>query len=117
VIWVAAAVGMATGSGNYTLALISTMLTVLVLILFHLFENYLDKIHHEKLLNVVFNSTNYDDLLLLENIIHQHNLKLQRRLVDKKDGCLQVVIFVTGHKDHIAKLDEKLLIMPEIKSF
>jgi putative Mg2+ transporter-C (MgtC) family protein len=99
------------------LALISTVLTLLVLILFHIFEDYLDKVHHEKLLRVVFSSSNYNDLLVLEEIIHKHQLKLQRRLVDKKDGCLQAAIFVTGHKKNIARLDEKLLNMPEIKSF
>ncbi len=117
VIWVAAAIGMAIGSGNYTLSLISTVLTVLVLVLFHIFETYLDKIHHEKLLSVVFDSADFDNLLLLEDIIRKHELKLQRRLVDKRDGCLQAVIFITGHKKHISKLDEKLLTMPQIKSF
>jgi putative Mg2+ transporter-C (MgtC) family protein len=117
VIWVAAAIGMANGSGNYMLAMVSTVCTLLVLLLFHIFENYLDKIHHEKLLVLVFNSTNYDDLLVIEDIIHKHHLKTQRRLVTKKDGCMQASIFVTGHKKHIAKMDEKLLVMPEIKAF
>jgi putative Mg2+ transporter-C (MgtC) family protein len=117
VIWIAAAIGMATGSGNYMLALISTVLTLLVLILFHIFEDYLDKIHHEKLLRVVFNSANFDDLLAVEDIIRKHKLELQRRLVEKKDGCLQAAIFIIGNKKNIAKLDEKLLAMPEIKSF
>lgn len=117
VIWIAAAIGMATGSGNYMLALISTVLTLLVLILFHIFEDYLDKIHHEKLLRVVFNSSNFDDLLAVEDIIRKHKLELQRRLVEKKDGCLQAAIFIIGNKKNIAKLDEKLLAMPEIKSF
>jgi putative Mg2+ transporter-C (MgtC) family protein len=117
VIWISAAIGMATGSGNYMLAMISTVLTLLVLVLFHILESYLDKIHHEKLLLLVFNSSNFDDLLSLEYIIHKHHLKLQRRLVTKKDGCMQAAIFVTGHKKYIAKLDEKLLSMPEIKSF
>src|ERR1700742_289400 len=53
VIWVAAAIGMANGSGNYMLAIISTFVTLAVLILFHLFETYLDKINHEKLLMLV----------------------------------------------------------------
>src|SRR3569833_3813437 len=53
VIWVAAAIGMAIGAGNYTLAIISTFLPIIVLILFHLFETYMDKARHEKLLNVV----------------------------------------------------------------
>jgi len=117
VIWVAAAIGMANGAGNYTLSLISTVLTLLVLWLFHFLEIYLDKIHHEKLLAVVFRSNNYDDLELLEDIIRQHHLKYQRRLVNKKDDCMQVAIFVTGHIKNIAKLDEKLLTMPEIKAF
>ncbi len=117
VIWIAAAIGMATGSGNYMLALISTVLTLLVLVLFRIFEDYLDKIHHEKLLRVVFNSSNFDDLLVVEDIIRKHKLELQRRLVEKKDGCLQAAIFIIGNKKNIAKLDEKLLAMPEIKSF
>jgi putative Mg2+ transporter-C (MgtC) family protein len=117
VIWISAAIGMADGSGNYLLAIISTFLTIAVLILFHIFEDYLDKIHHEKLLRVVFNSSNFDDLLVVEDIIRKHKLELQRRLVEKKDGCLQAAIFIIGNKKNIAKLDEKLLAMPEIKSF
>ena len=117
VIWVAAAIGMATGAGNYTLAIMSTFLTIIVLILFHLFETYLDKVRHEKLLNVVFSSDSFDDLLALEDIIRKHKLNLQRRLVNKKDGIMHAAIFVSGHKKHISQLDEKLLSMPEIKGF
>ena len=117
VIWVAAAIGMANGAGNYTLSLISTVVTLLVLWLFHFMEDYLDKIRHEKLLNVVFNSDNYDNLLLLEDIIKKHHLKAQVRLVSKKEDCLHAFIFVSGHKKHIDKLDQKLLGMPEIKAF
>jgi putative Mg2+ transporter-C (MgtC) family protein len=117
VIWVAAAIGMANGSGNYMLSIISTFVTLLVLILFHFFEVYLDKINHEKLLSLVFTNADFDNLLMVEEVIHNHRLRLQRRLVNKKDDCLQAIIFVTGHKNHIAKLDQKLLIMPEIKSF
>ncbi|HJP63042.1 MAG TPA: MgtC/SapB family protein [Mucilaginibacter sp.] len=116
VIWVAAAIGMATGAGNYTLAIMST-LTIIVLILFHLFETYLDKVRHEKLLNVVFSSDSFDDLLALEDIIRKHKLNLQRRLVNKKDGSMHAAIFVSGRKKHISQLDEKLLSMPEIKGF
>ncbi len=117
VIWVAAAIGMANGSGNYMLSIISTFVTLLVLIVFHIFEVYLDKINHEKLLSLVFINADFDNLLRVEDIIHKHNLRLQRRLVNKQNDCLQAIIFITGHKKHIAKLDEKLLTMPEIKSF
>ena len=69
VIWVAAAIGMATGSGNYMLAIISTFVTLLVLILFHVFEMYLDKINHEKLLSLVFDNEDIENLQLIEDII------------------------------------------------
>jgi len=117
VIWISAAIGMAVGSGNYTLALISTVLTLLILVLFRLLEDYIDKIHHEKILFVVFDSTDHDDLLMLEDMIHKLHLKSQRRLINKKDGCMQAVIAVVGHKKHINKLDEKLLVMPQIKAY
>lgn len=117
VIWVAAAIGMANGSGNYMLAIVSTFVTLIVLIVFHFFENYLDKIHHEKLLSLVFDSDDFENLEIVEDIIHKHKLRVQVKLVNKKDGCLQAVIFVTGHKKHIAKLDETLLTLKQLKSF
>jgi len=117
VIWISAAIGMAAGSGNYTLALITTVLTLLILIVFHILEDYIDKIHHEKILFVVFDSTEHDDLVMLEDMISKLDLKSNRRFVSKKDGCLQATIVVTGHKKHINKLDEKLLKMPQVKAF
>ena len=117
VIWVAAAIGMANGSGNYMLSIVSTLITLAVLLLFHIFEMYLDKINHEKLLSLVFDSEDFENLIMVEHIIHQHKLKSQLRLVNKKDGCLQAAIFVTGNKKHIARLDEKLLTMTQLRSF
>jgi putative Mg2+ transporter-C (MgtC) family protein len=117
VIWISAAMGMAAGSGNYTLALISTAITLLILVLFRLLEDYIDKVHHEKILFVVFDSTDHAELVMLEEMIGKTGLKYSRRFVSKKDGCLQATIAVTGHKKHINKLDEKLLKMPQVKAF
>jgi len=117
VIWVAAAIGMANGSGNYMLAIISTFVTLTVLIIFHFFESYLDKVHHEKLLSLVFDNDDFENLQMTEELIHKHQLSSQVRLVNKKDGCLQAVIFVTGHKKQIKKLDETLLTIKQLRSF
>ena len=117
VIWVAAAIGMANGSGNYMLAIISTFVTLIVLIVFHFFENYLDNIHHEKLLSLVFDDDDFENLKMIEDIIQKHKLRSQIRLVNKKDGCLQAAIFVTGHKKQIKKLDETLLTIKQLKAF
>src|ERR1700761_6834798 len=73
VIWVSAAIGMAAGAGNYPLALITTLVTLFVLILFSLLERYIDKVHRDKLYVLVFAATELDNLLLVENMVKAHH--------------------------------------------
>jgi len=117
VIWISAAIGMAVGSGNYLLGLISTLITLVVLVLFHLLEDYIDKVSHERVLFVVFDTIDYTDLETLEDTIRQLHLRSRRRLITKKDDCLHATIVVGGHKKHINRLYEKMLITPGIKAF
>ena len=117
VIWISAAIGMSAGSGNYLLAIVTTLLTIGVLLVFHLIEIYIDKLHHDKLYVVVFNSSDYESLVMLEDVIKEHHLYSYRRNISKMEGSLHVAIQVSGHKKHINKLNEKLLKMPEVKSF
>lgn len=117
VIWVSAAIGMAAGSGNYTLALVSTVITLFVLLLFRAIEDYVDKVHHSKLLFVVLEGTDFDDIEMLKDVIEKLGLKAQVRLVGKKDGYLNATIAVTGHKKNVLKLDQKLMKMPQVKAF
>jgi len=117
VIWVSAAIGMAAGAGDYLLAIITAVTTVTVLTLFHILENYLDKLHHDKLFSFVFADTDYQKLVSLEGIIKHHHLKAQVLRISMDNGCLEAAIMVTGHKKHLRKLDEELLLMPHIKSF
>jgi len=117
VIWISAAIGMAVGSGNYMVGLISTVVTLTVLLLFNLLELYIDKIHHDKLYVIVFNDAQYDNLNLVKGIIKSYNLKSKSLQITKKDCCFQVAIMVTGYRENINHLDEKLMRMPEVKSF
>jgi putative Mg2+ transporter-C (MgtC) family protein len=117
VIWISAAIGMADGSGNYMLALVSTFVTLLVLLLFNLLERYIDKVHRDKLFVIVFNNSDYRNLDTIQQIITQSRLKWRTVQITKKDGCLQSAILVTGHRKNIVELDKVLLQMPEIKSF
>ncbi|MDB5007606.1 MAG: hypothetical protein JWP45_1999 [Mucilaginibacter sp.] len=117
VIWISAAIGMSIGSGNYTLALVSTVLTLMVLLLFNLLERYIDKVHRDKLFVIEFANADYENLANVELIIKLNQLTSQTVQITKKDGCIQTAIWVTGHRNDISKLDEKLLQMPEVKSF
>ena len=117
VIWISAAIGMVIGSGNYTLGIVSTTVTLIVLILFRILEGYVDKVHHEQLFFVVFDSIDIDELKSLEATIDELHLKWKKLLVTKKDGSLHVTLAVTGHRKHINRLNEKMLLMPQIKAF
>jgi len=117
VIWTSAAIGMAVGAGDYMLGILSSVITVTALTLFHILENYIDKLHHDKLLSIVFDDKEYQKLLSLEDIIKQHNLKVNVLKVSLEHGCLEAAVMITGHRKHINKLIEELLIMPHIKSF
>ena len=117
VIWISAAIGMAAGSGNYTIALICTVITLMVLLLFNLLERYIDKVHHDKLYVIVFSNSSYDNMSAVEDVVTALQLTSRRVHVSKKDGCLQSAILVTGRRQRIGKLDEKLLQMEQVKSF
>lgn len=117
VIWISAAIGMAAGSGNYTLALICTVITLLVLLFFNLLERYIDKVHRDKLFTIVFADANYENLDTVEGMIIALRLKSRRVHISKKDGCLQAAILVTGYREYINLLDDKLLQMDTVKSF
>jgi putative Mg2+ transporter-C (MgtC) family protein len=117
VIWISAAIGMVVGAGSYSLALISTVVTLFILILFHLLEDYADKIHHERILSIVFDSADHDNLQVIQDMIKNLHLDSKVRHVGKKDGCLEAILVVTGHKKHVRKLDDLLLKMPQLKAF
>jgi len=117
VIWISAAIGMAVGSGNYMLALVSTILTLTVLILFSMLEGYIDKVHRDKLFVIEFTNGDYKNLEDIRSLISAHYLTSQTTQISKKDGCLQAAIWVTGHRKNISKLDQDLLQLPEVKSF
>ncbi|HEY2581872.1 MAG TPA: MgtC/SapB family protein, partial [Mucilaginibacter sp.] len=117
VIWVSAAIGMALGSGNYMLGIISTVLTLTVLILFSILESFIDKVHRDKLFVIVFTNADYEHMNSMEKLIEKNHLTSKPIYISKKDGCLELSIWVTGHRKHLRKLDEELLQMAEVKSF
>jgi putative Mg2+ transporter-C (MgtC) family protein len=117
VIWISAAIGMVVGAGSYLLALISTVVTLFILILFHLLEDYVDRIHHERILSLVFDSADHDNLQVVQDMIKNLHLDAKVRHVGKKDDCLEAILVVTGHKKHTRKLDDLLLKMPQLKAF
>jgi putative Mg2+ transporter-C (MgtC) family protein len=117
VIWASAAIGMADGSGNYMLAVIATMVVLVVLICLSVLEQYITKVHHDKLFVIEFVNGEFENLDNVRKLMKAHNLKVNVVQVSKKDGCLHTAIWATGHKLNLLRLDELFMKMPEIKSF
>jgi len=117
VIWISAAIGMAAGSGNYTLALICTVLTLFVLLIFNQLEHYIDKVHHDKQFMILFKDADPKHIDEVEEIVKSLNLHSRRIQLAKLEGCLRITLMITGHRKKISRLDEKLLAMPEVVSF
>jgi putative Mg2+ transporter-C (MgtC) family protein len=117
VIWVSAAIGMAIGTNNYLLAIISSLLTIFVLWLFHFLEDYMDRVHCNKQYSFVFVDSDFDNISMIEEMIKSHHLRSFRVQVNKHDDNLLLLLKVTGHKKNIAILDREFLAMNRIKSF
>jgi len=117
VIWVSAAIGMAVGSGNYMFGLIATLSTLTVLVVFSMVESYIDKVHRDKLFVIEFIDGDEGNIHKIKHIITDNHLTSRTAQINKKNGCLQIAIWVTGHRNNIYKLDEELLRMPQVRSF
>jgi len=117
VIWISAAIGMVIGSDKYLLGIVATAVVLVVLVAFSILENYIDKIHRDKLFVLEFTNGDFENLEHIRRLIIAHHLTFNTVSISKKDGCMQAAIWVTGHKMNLSKLAETLLKMPEIKSF
>jgi putative Mg2+ transporter-C (MgtC) family protein len=117
VIWVSAAIGMSIGSGNTTLALVATVVVLVVLVTLSILERFIDKVHRDRLFVIEFTNGDYTNVDKVRHLITAHHLAFNTVQLSKKDGCLQIAVWVTGHKKNIFDLDEVFLKMPEIRSF
>lgn len=117
VIWISAAIGVAVGTGDYTLALIATALTIFILSVFSRLEDYINRIHSKKIFNLVFYNADFAHIRQFEQMAKAKHLSSERILVSKKDDNLQALIEVTGNQANITRLNEQLATNPMIKSY
>ncbi|WP_419801211.1 MgtC/SapB family protein [Mucilaginibacter sp.] len=117
VIWISASIGVATGTGDYTLSLIATVLTILILSVFSLLEDYMNKIHAKKVYVLVFCDADFEHITTFENMAKAQQLVSERLSINKKENNLQAMMEVTGNQNNIGKLSELLAKSPVVRSF
>ncbi len=117
VIWISAAIGVATGMGDYTLSLIATVLTIIILSVFSALEDYMNKVHAKKVYVLQFCDTDFEHITTFENMVKNQQLTSIRLSINKKESLLQAMMEVTGHQNNISKLSELLAKSPVVRSF
>ncbi|PJJ84912.1 MgtC/SapB family protein [Mucilaginibacter auburnensis] len=117
VIWTSAAIGMTAGIGYYSLAIVFTIITWIVLVLVNKIEFLIGNLKKSKVVNITFADHNVDQLLWLEERIHQLKLNSKRLEVYKTDKALCAVLEISGTRTDKNKLMVEMLNRADIHDF
>lgn len=113
-IWLTAAVGMAAGAGEYILAVGATAISMIVLILFTRFEEYLN-ISSEARVYRITTKTSWDKYKALKSLFKEYHLPIDSHKQEKDEKEMVCTFEVYGPTKHHDKLVQKLLLDKEIK--
>ena len=94
-IWVVAAIGMAVGVGDYSIGAFTTVVTLLVQVLFPRLDAYVDELRQRHTFKI---SSDLDDngLEQIKTIFRDADVKVLRRKLMKKSGLYYSEWYVSG---------------------
>ncbi|MBC7914836.1 MAG: MgtC/SapB family protein [Pyrinomonadaceae bacterium] len=114
VIWITAAIGMVIGISQYFMGMALAVIVLIILSLFARLEGYIDILNHRIKYSITFINTDLRNLQQVEDLINSLDLKIKGRILSKKDHRLLVIFEISGNKNKIKKLSEKLIGIEEI---
>ncbi|MEO8795435.1 MAG: MgtC/SapB family protein [Daejeonella sp.] len=114
VIWITAAIGMVIGINQYFMGIGLSIIVLIILSLFSKIEEFIDKLNHKINYSITFINTDLVNLQIVEKHINTLELKSRVRQMSKKDNRLFVILEVTGNKDKVKLLSEKLIATYEV---
>ncbi len=117
VIWVAAGIGMAAGIGYHGLSLVLTVLTIIILAVFHKVEKVLEALHLTRTVYVGFHDTDLGRLDQLEHIMGNHRIKFKRKSISKKDHKLSIIVEVSANRKNLRNFNEEMVGLPYVEEF
>jgi len=115
-IWLVAALGMGIGSGYYAVAGLGAVVSLIVLWLFPVLENWIDAARHTEVYEIVCANTPgcYDELLSLIREAHLTVMSSKRR---KAGGDMVSTWVLRGSSEGHSQLSARLFDDPVIKEF
>jgi putative Mg2+ transporter-C (MgtC) family protein len=116
-IWVAAALGMAVGSGEYTLAFSATVLTLLVLTLFEKLQKSMFQLLNKTIELHLTMDARFKTIDPIEGEMIKLQLKFSRKKEFKRDHEILYQYEVVGKEPRLEKFVQFLNGCGEVKSF
>jgi putative Mg2+ transporter-C (MgtC) family protein len=107
-IWVAAALGMAVGFGEFTLAITATVIALVVLIVFNYFQRIFDRLHKTMDLYVTFD-IDLNDILQVEEKMNALKIRYTRKKERREEGTVKYDYELSGKGKNVDALIEYLV--------
>lgn len=113
-IWLTAALGMAAGAGEYILSIGAALMSIIVLLLFTRFEEYLE-ISSETRTYQITTKVSWDKYKELKSLFKEYHLPIQNYKQEKHEDDMVCTFEVYGSAKRHDKLVQKLLGDKQIK--
>ena len=116
-IWIAAAMGMALGNGEYMIAFATLLLSITVLSLFEKIQEWIDRIHQEKGFKINFYMDYEKPKQALEEELKKIQLGFRIKRCVRSNDDITFYYTLSGNQDKMDRFTVFLLGFREVKSF
>jgi putative Mg2+ transporter-C (MgtC) family protein len=116
-IWIAAAMGMALGNGEYMVASTTLFLAIVVLSLFEKIQDWIDNLHQVKVYKICFFRDYENPKIGVEQQIKDSHLRFRVLRCVRDNDTVTFYYNVGGRQKNLDRFTEFLLGFREVKSF
>jgi putative Mg2+ transporter-C (MgtC) family protein len=115
-IWIAAALGMAVGAGEYFIALIGSVVVIIVLSLFENLQRVIVRLHQARSYRITFKEDE-DFIPSLEKELKNLKLRFHKARDVKNEADFTVLYEVYGRESSLETLNSYLKERPQVKTY
>src|SRR5690606_11000311 len=117
VISVVAGIGMTAEIGYYSLALSVSVITVVVLSIFHKVEKGMERLFLTRTIYVGFQDMDTGNLEKLKQVMDEHRIRYTRKTVAKRSRKLSVVFELMADRRNLSEFNNAMMELPYVDEF
>ena len=114
-IWVVAAVGLAVGVGDYSLATVVTFVTLTILSVFEFLQFKIDALHKRRLYQLTFDGHSFDGTIEVQLLKCNLKYRLTKKIRTQNETICRYEVF--GKQKNLDIFNQFLMETSEIKAF